>query len=69
MPLTPSPTRPGKLPLAGTRALAILRTVTSTRAHGYLRDFTTALEPWKTDPAVRDFVERARGAYSRVPAS
>ncbi|MFF6888611.1 sporulation protein [Streptomyces sp. NPDC012421] len=44
----------------GTRALDILRTVTSTRAHGYLTNFTTALEPWKTHRTVRDFVARAR---------
>ncbi|MFE5550305.1 sporulation protein, partial [Streptomyces sp. NPDC056534] len=44
----------------GTRALKVLRTVSSTRAHGYLRDFTTTLEPWKNAPAVSEFVDRAR---------
>ncbi|MEU8779064.1 hypothetical protein [Streptomyces sp. NPDC048606] len=43
-----------------TQALHILRAVRSTRAHGYVRDITTALEPWKRESAVSDFVHQAR---------
>ncbi|MFD4319014.1 sporulation protein [Streptomyces sp. NPDC058548] len=44
----------------GTRALAVLRTVSSTRAHGYLRDFTAALEPWRNDRSVSAFIDRTK---------
>ncbi|MFJ3900146.1 sporulation protein [Streptomyces sp. NPDC090025] len=44
----------------GSRALDVLRTVSSTRAHGYLREFTASLEPWKNDRAVGEFIGRTR---------
>ncbi len=44
----------------GARALDVLSTVSSTRAHGYLREFATTLEPWKSDRAVGEFIDRAR---------
>lgn len=44
----------------GSRALDVLRTVSSPRAHGYLRDFTASLEPWKKDQAVSEFIHRTR---------
>ncbi|MFG3042204.1 sporulation protein [Streptomyces sp. NPDC048330] len=42
------------------RALDVLRTVSSTRARGYLRDFATTLEPWKNDHTVSQYLERSR---------
>ncbi|WP_258038833.1 sporulation protein [Streptomyces sp. SM12] len=45
---------------AGSTALGILRTVSSARAHGYLRDFTAALEPWKKNQAAAEFIARTR---------
>lgn len=44
----------------GSRALEVLRTVSSTRAHGYLRGLTTDLEPWKADTKVSEFIGRAQ---------
>lgn len=45
----------------GSRALDVLGTVSSARAHGYLRDLATALEPWKTSNTdVSDFIGRTR---------
>jgi tetratricopeptide (TPR) repeat protein len=44
----------------GSRALEVLRTVSSTRAHGYLRGLTTDLEPWKADTTVSEFIGRAQ---------
>ncbi|MET9403996.1 sporulation protein [Kitasatospora sp. NPDC002965] len=44
---------------AGERAAAILGPVRSARAHGYLRDVTTALRPWRGDTQVADFLHRA----------
>lgn len=42
----------------GTRALDVLHTVSSTRAHGYLREYVTTLEPWKNHRAVGEFTDR-----------
>ncbi|MEV6532775.1 hypothetical protein AB0M86_24840 [Streptomyces sp. NPDC051639] len=45
----------------GSRALEVLGTVSSTRAHGYLRSLATALEPWRKDStAVAEFITRTR---------
>ncbi|MFE2723967.1 sporulation protein [Kitasatospora sp. NPDC059327] len=44
---------------AGERAAAILGPVRSARAHGYLRDVTTALRPWRGQDQVDDFLRRA----------
>ncbi|MFJ6354852.1 sporulation protein [Streptomyces sp. NPDC092046] len=44
----------------GERALTVLRAVSSTRAHGYLRDFTVELKPWLKEPAVAAFTRRAQ---------
>ncbi|MFM9700773.1 sporulation protein [Streptomyces europaeiscabiei] len=44
----------------GSRALEVLRTVSSPRAHGYLHSLTTDLEPWKNDRRVSHFIGQAR---------
>ncbi|MFG3517618.1 sporulation protein [Streptomyces bobili] len=44
----------------GSRALEVLRTVSSARAHGYLRNLTDELEPWKKNNRVSEFVGQAR---------
>lgn len=44
----------------GHRSVGILAHVTSARACGYVREFSTALTPWRREPAVRSFVRRAR---------
>ncbi|MFE5484138.1 sporulation protein [Streptomyces sp. NPDC056527] len=45
----------------GSKALTALRTVSSTRAHGYLLDYTALLEPWKKNQDVSEFIHRTRG--------
>ncbi|MGW2371729.1 sporulation protein [Kitasatospora sp. NPDC001683] len=44
---------------AGERALTILSSVHSTRSRGYLRTLTTALDAWRTESEVADFLHRA----------
>ncbi|MEU8926686.1 sporulation protein [Kitasatospora sp. NPDC048545] len=44
---------------SGERALTILSTVRSNRSRSYLRTLTTALNPWRTEPNVADFLHRA----------
>ncbi|GLF97859.1 sporulation protein [Streptomyces yaizuensis] len=43
----------------GNRSVDILARVQSSRAKDYVREFTTALGPWRREPAVRDFLHRA----------
>ncbi|MGQ4515554.1 sporulation protein [Streptomyces sp. DW26H14] len=43
----------------GQQAVAILSRVESTRARDYVRDVTRALEPWKSEKKVREFVHHA----------
>ncbi|WP_238782978.1 sporulation protein [Streptomyces monomycini] len=44
----------------GHQSVDILARVQSTRATDYVREFTTALAPWRHEPAVRGFVHRVR---------
>ncbi|MFI6684735.1 sporulation protein [Streptomyces sp. NPDC050485] len=44
----------------GTRALEVLSTVHSARAHGYMHDLNAVLAPWKNDPRVSDLIHRTR---------
>ena len=44
----------------GHQAVDILARVQSTRALDYVREFNTALTPWRREPAVRDFLHRTR---------
>ncbi|UQI45416.1 sporulation protein [Streptomyces sp. HU2014] len=44
----------------GNRSVDILARVKSTRALDYVREFNTALAPWRREPAVRDFIHRTR---------
>ncbi|MFD8818669.1 sporulation protein [Streptomyces sp. NPDC059627] len=44
----------------GNRSVDILARVQSTRAKDYVREFNTALAPWRREPAVREFVHRTR---------
>ncbi|MET8679299.1 sporulation protein [Streptomyces sp. NPDC004647] len=44
----------------GNRAVDILARVQSSRALDYVREFNTALAPWRREPAVRTFVHRTR---------
>ncbi|GAA2470376.1 sporulation protein [Streptomyces mauvecolor] len=44
----------------GNRSVDILARVQSTRALDYVREFNTALAPWRREPAVREFVHRSR---------
>ncbi|MFJ8848167.1 sporulation protein [Streptomyces cyaneofuscatus] len=44
----------------GNRSVDILARVQSSRALDYVREFTTALAPWRREPAVRDFLQRTR---------
>ncbi|GAA1356265.1 sporulation protein [Streptomyces beijiangensis] len=44
----------------GNRSVDILTRVRSSRAKDYVSEFTTALAPWRNEPAVRDFVRRTR---------
>ncbi len=57
------PPRPGGLDL-GNRSLDILARVQCSRAKDYVREFTDALAPWRREPAVRDFLHRARTELS-----
>ncbi|MCM2428859.1 sporulation protein [Streptomyces sp. RKAG337] len=44
----------------GNRSVDILARVQSARALDYVREFTTALTPWRREPAVREFLHRTR---------
>ncbi|MEV0441613.1 sporulation protein [Streptomyces spectabilis] len=44
----------------GNRSVDILARVQSSRAKDYVREFNTALAPWRREPAVRDFIHRTR---------
>ncbi|KND28386.1 hypothetical protein IQ63_33505 [Streptomyces acidiscabies] len=44
----------------GHRSVDILARVQSSRALDYVREFNTALAPWRREPAVRDFIHRTR---------
>ncbi|MEV0265165.1 sporulation protein [Streptomyces sp. NPDC050617] len=44
----------------GNRSVDILARVQSSRAKDYVREFNTALAPWRREPAVREFVHRTR---------
>ncbi len=42
----------------GNRSVGILARVQSSRALDYVREFNTALAPWRREPAVREFIHR-----------
>lgn len=44
----------------GNRSVDILARVQSSRAKDYVREFNTALAPWRREPSVRDFIHRTR---------
>lgn len=44
----------------GHRSVDILARVSSSRALDYVREFNTALAPWRREPAAREFVHRTR---------
>ncbi|MFJ8503494.1 sporulation protein [Streptomyces avermitilis] len=44
----------------GHRSVDVLARVQSSRALDYVREFSTALTPWRREPAVREFAQRAR---------
>ncbi|MEV7190415.1 sporulation protein [Streptomyces sp. NPDC093510] len=44
----------------GNRSVEILARVRSSRAKDYVREFSTALAPWRREPAVRAFLHRTR---------
>ncbi|WP_369174332.1 hypothetical protein AB5J49_43115 [Streptomyces sp. R28] len=44
----------------GNRSVDILARVQSSRANDYVREFNTALAPWRREPAVREFIHRTR---------
>ncbi|MFE5842072.1 sporulation protein [Streptomyces niveus] len=44
----------------GREAVHLISQVSSTRARGYVHDFTDALAPWQTEPAVIEFVRHAQ---------
>ncbi|MEU6171308.1 sporulation protein [Streptantibioticus parmotrematis] len=44
----------------GNRSVDILARVQSSRAKDYVREFNTALAPWRREPAVRQFLHRTR---------
>jgi hypothetical protein len=45
--------------LLGHQSIDVLQQVASTRSLDYLRDFTARLEPWRREPAVHEFRQRA----------
>ncbi|MFJ7280925.1 hypothetical protein [Kitasatospora sp. NPDC098663] len=49
----------------GHRAVDILATVRSPRAHSYLYDLVGRLDPWSGDPRVREFAHRVRSDLPR----
>ncbi|WP_241843358.1 MULTISPECIES: sporulation associated protein [Streptomyces] len=44
----------------GARAMTLLQRVESTRAHTYLEDVATALEPWASEPRANAFLQRLK---------
>ncbi|MFF8500226.1 sporulation protein [Streptomyces anulatus] len=48
----------------GHRSVDILARVQSSRAKDYVREFNTALAPWRREPAVREFIHRTRTELS-----
>ncbi|MFJ2649009.1 sporulation protein [Streptomyces sp. NPDC087420] len=44
----------------GNRSVGILARVQSSRALDYVREFNTALAPWRREPAVREFIHRTK---------
>ncbi|MFD4665969.1 sporulation protein [Streptomyces halstedii] len=44
----------------GNRSVDILARVQSSRAKDYVREFNTALAPWRREPSVREFIHRTR---------
>ncbi|WP_240653787.1 hypothetical protein [Streptomyces sp. AcE210] len=44
----------------GKRSIDILARVRSSRAKDYVREFNTALAPWRREPSVREFVQCTR---------
>jgi hypothetical protein len=44
----------------GNRSVHILARVQSSRAKDYVREFNTALAPWRRELAVREFIQRTR---------
>ncbi|MER7179432.1 hypothetical protein ABT404_08095 [Streptomyces hyaluromycini] len=44
----------------GHQSVTVLARVRSARAKDYVREFNTALSPWRREPAVREFVHRTR---------
>ncbi|MEU1075247.1 MULTISPECIES: hypothetical protein [unclassified Streptomyces] len=44
----------------GNLSVDILARVQSSRAKDYVREFNTALAPWRREPAVREFIHRTR---------
>lgn len=44
----------------GHRSVDILARVQSSRAKDYVREFNAALDPWRPEPAVREFIHRTR---------
>ncbi|WP_331740791.1 sporulation protein (plasmid) [Streptomyces cyaneofuscatus] len=48
----------------GNRSVDILARVQSSRAKDYVREFNTALGPWRREPAVREFILRTRTELS-----
>ncbi|MGX1513819.1 hypothetical protein [Streptomyces collinus] len=44
----------------GHRSVDILARVQSSRGKDYVREFNTALDPWRREPAVRCFMHRTR---------
>ncbi|WP_258534997.1 hypothetical protein [Streptomyces sp. PT12] len=44
----------------GNRSMDILARVQSSRARDYVREFNTALGPWRREPAVREFIHCTR---------
>lgn len=51
----------------GNRSVDILARVRSSRALDYIREFNTALAPWRREPAAREFVQRTREELGVAP--
>ncbi|MFB8406531.1 hypothetical protein [Streptomyces sp. NPDC055912] len=48
----------------GNQSVDILARVQSSRAKDYVREFNTALAPWRREPAIREFIHRTRTELS-----
>ncbi|GAA3002786.1 MFS transporter [Kitasatospora albolonga] len=53
----------------GHQALDVLAGVRSARAVDYVRDFGAALGPWRREPGVGEFIERARASFGAAAAA